>query len=293
MNSEKLLVKLNNVPKYVSMRQLWIEITKLMNYSYMAAKDLAGIYIDTDTKGSIQLHYWYLYFFQINSINKLKRACNQEEGKLVLYLLNSKIEVIFPGKNYWSLSMMTNVNLRFSTREIKVKTRKYEAIVDILKNLDKRLTRPRENEQPIESCVQAKELTFIKFKTPTYAARAIEELTISNYEVKYSRSYMCLCYENNEEINLPKRTESQAVSQDIPTTSNNSQQETLALNISKEPIAHDSKKTIIKIGSIKMRDFLKKFKIQDTIHFTLTSSDKEQQLDNDILMLNEEIDLSD
>ncbi|KAL7022671.1 hypothetical protein ACKWTF_012339 [Chironomus riparius] len=189
--------------------------------------------------------------------------------------------------------MMTNVNLRFSTREIKVKTRKYEAIVDILKNLDKRLTRPRENEQPIESCVQAKELTFIKFKTPTYAARAIEELTISNYEVKYSRSYMCLCYENNEEINLPKRTESQAVSQDIPTTSNNSQQETLALNISKEPIAHDSKKTIIEIGSIKMRDFLKKFKIQDTIHFTLTSSDKEQQLDNDILMLNEEIDLSD
>ena len=293
MNSEKMLVKLKNVPKYVSMRQLWMEITKLMKYSYMAANDLAGIYIDTEPVKPTQLPYWYLYFFQLNSINKLKRACNDENGKLVLYIINSKIEVIFPGRNTWSLSMMTNVNLKLSNREIKVKTKKYEAIVDILKNLDHRLTLPQDNQHPIESCVQAKELTFIKFKSPAYAARAIEELMRYRYDVSYARSYLCLCLESNED-EAQMTIGSQIARPEIPSTSNNNQQETLALKISKEPIAENSHNTIIKIGSIRMKDFIKKFKIHDKVHFTLTSSKREQQqTDNDVVMIDEEVDLSD
>lgn len=291
MNTEKLVVKLKNVQKNNSMRKMWIEITKLMKYSYMGAMDLSGIYIDVDQAKPNQLPDWYLYFYQVSSIEKLKRLCSEEGGKKVLYLCNNKIEVVFPGANKWTLSMMMNVRMMLSNRELKIKTKRFESIADILKVLGRRLTEPYDGEYAIESCVQAKELTYVKFKNSAYATRAFEELLRAKYYPRYSKTYLCLCLESNEE----EKMQTDQVPEKIPLPPIN--REMMSLNISKQHVKSNEHNNVIHIGSMRMIDFVKRFKIHDRIHFSLTSTATTQSIENpedhDVLLLNEDVDLPD
>ena len=73
---------MKNVPKHVAIGDLWTEIVKIKKYSFLAAKDLAGIYIDVDHTKPHLIPDWHIYFLQLSSIEKLKRVCNEENGKL-------------------------------------------------------------------------------------------------------------------------------------------------------------------------------------------------------------------
>jgi hypothetical protein len=189
--------------------------------------------------------------------------------------------------------MMNNINNALSNREIKIKTGRCESIIDILRVLSTRLTRPENDQHPIESCVQARQLTYIKFSSAAHASRAIEELTKYKYHVNYSSSYLYLCLECDED-----ETTVNVRSQQEPTPSTSGQQESkskkdkeselLRLNVSNNPISkgHNS---IIKIGSVKASEFFKKFKLSDQIYFTLT--DAKSNPEDDVLVLNEDVEL--
>lgn len=71
---------------------------------------------------------------------------------------------------------MPNVNYVQSKREIKIKTGRYEAIADVLSRLQYRLSHPENDEHPIESCVQCREVTYMKFKSENFALRAKSDL---------------------------------------------------------------------------------------------------------------------
>ena len=270
-----------------------MEVTKLMNYSYMAANDLAGILVDVDLTRPNQIPEYYLYFFRINSLEKFKKLCSTIDGELWLDILNSKIKIEMPGKRAFTLSMSPNINHCLSDREIKVKVGKYQAIVDILRLMSHRLIEPNDNQHPIESCIQAKELIFIKFSKIEYAKRALAELRRQNYNTSYSRTYTFLCLEYLEDMDVrmkKKETETTNEESQEPQTSTN--EEVLALSISKMKLSADSQNKVIQIGSIKMRDLIKNFTIHDEIFFSLTEVQNDQPtVDSDVVVLNEDVEM--
>ena len=292
MNSDKLLVKMEKVPMHVSMEELWIEIAKLMKYSYSAAKDLAGLYIE-DINPRLKFLTVYIYFMRMASIKKLERLCHQETNEFFLYILNSKIKVNLPKRETWNLSIMQNLNDQQSKKEIRIRTSRHEAIGDVLRNLHHKLSRPEEF-HPIESCIQAKEFTYVKFSTEDLALRAKEDFERNHYNVEFSRTYLCLCVEcEDEEEERLNEIQNRDNQEPIPSTSAQVNDKTLSLTLSDRPIKKDI--NIIQIGKIPLRKLIGKFKINDTINFQLTPTTATTSTSNDpdVLTLNEDIELSD
>ena len=202
MNKEKLLVELSKVPAHISVDEMAYEISRIMRYSYLEAKDIGGVYLDEPNQESEHVKY-YILFIKKLSMQKLENLCLKLNGKLYLHILNMRIEVKFPGRVKWSVMTANVANNETSEREIMITNTPFLSIEDMANKLPDYMRRGRIPHRLI-SISQNRSSTFMKFKNADYAKRAKRIMERHEFTVLMTNTYSCLCREETDDFVEPE-----------------------------------------------------------------------------------------
>lgn len=312
MNRNKNLVKWNNVPNTITMEDVCEKVSALMSFTFLGAKDLAGILIqDEDHQDNKTI---FLYFLQKKNIDQFRTCCKRQDNKYILYGFNTQMEIEFPSsRNVWNLSSLENPRREEDFREIRVSSNKFQDICFFMDKLPHNLKIPS-SVTKIQSIVQSKDSTYIKFASDEDAARAKRVFENDGLNVVYSVTYMCICQEiEDEEIQANSNPIEPSTSpshiqnsthndpiihpQKIPTSSHNTQDLRHRLNrkthtakvlISNQP-ASPSPKTI-SLGMISMKELTSIFETNETIHLSLQAAENTNP-DEDVVVISENVDI--
>ena len=286
MNKEKHLVRLFDVPKHITIDEICREVTSIVNLTYLGAKDLAGVVMRESEKRPTIANDHFIYFLNMGNIERFKAKCKQEGNKQWLYILNHRIEVIFPTpEDYWYLSSLDNHNGEECKKELCIITSKYQNVTDILDKLPYYL----KNSSPkgkINSIVQSKLATYLKFAVEEDAGRAKNVFERNGFRTHYSLSYTFVCNERHDEtMRASTSTSNQNVQQRVI-----GQNQTASVIISSQSLPTTRNKTIT-LGVINMSVLLSLFNRDEDIHISLRANDTITP--EDTVIINEDVELTD
>ena len=74
MNREKLLVELLEVPAFISLSDMVYEITRIMNYNYLEAKRLSGVFLEEENADA-RFNKYFILFSKLDELQRLERMC--------------------------------------------------------------------------------------------------------------------------------------------------------------------------------------------------------------------------
>lgn len=204
MNREKLLVELPEVPAFISISDMVYEITRIMNYNYLEAKQLSGMFLEEDDRNA-QYNRYFVLFSKLDEIQRMKEICLKLNNSYYLFMLNSRIEVKFPGYTKWS-AMSTNVaNEGVCDKEIMIRNTPYLTLEDILNKLPEYFKKSISHTQRIINMSQNRSSTFMRFRNSEYAQRAKRIFERDESIVTFSNTYTCLCREEYDDPAVPQR----------------------------------------------------------------------------------------
>ena len=120
-------------------------------------------------------------------------------------MLNSRIEVKFPGTTKWSAMSANMANEGFCEKEIMIRITPYLTLEDILNKLPEYFKKSISHTQRIVSMTQNRTSTFMRFKNADYAQRAKRIFERDELVVTLSNTYTCLCKEEIADPVIPQR----------------------------------------------------------------------------------------
>ena len=203
MNKEKILVELLEVPAFISISDVVFEITRIMNYNYLEAKLLSGMFMEEDIM-NVRFNKYFVLFPKLNEIQKLEQKCVKMNGKNYLYMFNSRIEVKFPGNIKWSAMSANMANEGVCDKEIMIRNTNL-TLEDILNKLPEYFKKSISQRQRIVAMSQNRSSTFIRFKNAEYAQRAKRIFERDELVVTLSNTYTCFCKEEIADPVMPQR----------------------------------------------------------------------------------------
>ncbi|KAL7017439.1 hypothetical protein ACKWTF_010380 [Chironomus riparius] len=214
MNREKLLIQMVDVPNFISVSEMVYEMTRIMRFSYIEAREIAGMFLEEGNMGR-EKNKFFLLLVKLSQIKRLKELCIKIDGTNYLYVLNSRIEIKFPGLKKYSAMTANVANGQTSDKEIMIRNTPFLSLEDILNKLPEYFKKSINKTHRILSISQNRASTFLKFTNADYAQRARRIFQRDSLIVESSTTYICFCLEDNEQslhprINFPVESVSQA-----------------------------------------------------------------------------------
>jgi hypothetical protein len=186
------------VPKHFSADEIAYEIRKIMKYDFTETKDL---FLEEDSSNNNLYVTFYIFFLSKKSIPKFLQLCHVINEKKVVYMFNHGIEVQFKEKEIWTLMTAEHINDELSDKEIFIRNTTYTNICTLIHLLPEHIRTAHKHHQ-IQSIIQNNNAVFIRFDSNENANRAMTMLKREGMEVKWSRTYVCIC---KEEDPVPKK----------------------------------------------------------------------------------------
>lgn len=188
MSNEKKLIEMNNLPRATNIKEVIDEIYRVLRMTSDERRDLAGIIINEAIANLLdeEKKRFYIYFRNNGMIEMLRNACTNEEDSYILYIMNSKVELKFPERDYWTLETSATHNKLPNDDTIRIKNTFHKNILDVLELLPRTCV---ENENsPIMAVTQNENSTFIKLNSSEEAERLIRWLRRQRERIDAVRS---------------------------------------------------------------------------------------------------------
>lgn len=188
MNRSKNLITVLNVPYSITLYDLYYELVRLMQLASYESREISGIMFIDSRNPEHQYKDCYILMSTNERILHFREICKSERGKMVLYILNEKLEIKFPdSRQPWFLKTMKLPESHVSTKVIKIKKKVNEDILNVYDMLPSKFQRIREHPR-INSIVITIHAAFITFYTPGDALETINYLEGRGISVEFAKT---------------------------------------------------------------------------------------------------------